>query len=146
MRQIMLILVLGALYALLGCGGGGGAPPDNQPPRIENLQIQPSDLIASGTQVTVQANVTDEGGVKKVSVKVTYPDGQEQVVEMSLQDNNQFSATFSAQWNDRLLPQDYESWVVRFVVTAVDNFGNKATSEERKVRAAIGPPDLPPDF
>jgi len=144
MRRITLVLVLSAISALLGCGGGG--PSDNQPPRIENLQIQPSGLIASGTQITVQATVTDESGVREVSVTVTYPDGQERVIVMSLQANNQFSATFSAQWNDRLLPQDYESWVVRFVVTAIDNFGNKATLEERKVRAAIGPPDLPPDF
>jgi len=61
----------------------------------------------------VQAVVTYEGGVKEVFVKVTYPDGQEQVIAMTHQANNQFSVTFNAQWNDRILPQDYASWVVR---------------------------------
>lgn len=147
MRQIALVLVISALSLLLGCDGGG-APSDNQPPRIENLQIQPSDLIASGTQVTVTATVIDEGnGVdeNKVSVEVTYPDGQKQVFAMSRQANNQFSATFkAAQWGYREL-QSYESYVVTFSVIAFDKSGNKS-SEERRVRAAVSPPLPPSDF
>ncbi|MCX7967441.1 MAG: hypothetical protein N3B10_03005 [Armatimonadetes bacterium] len=145
MRQIVVAFVFCALSLPLGCAGGD-AVRDNQPPRVENLQIQPSNLIASGTQVTVQATVTDDRGIREVSVEVTYPDGQERVITMIRQGDNQFSATFSAQWNERMLPQDYESWVIRFVVTAIDNFGNRFVSDEIRVKAAIGPPELPPDF
>lgn len=145
MRQLIFAPVLFALSILWGCGGGGAAP-DNQPPRIENLQIQPSDLISSGTRVTVQATITDNrSGVQQVSVVITYPDGQSQNFSLSSVGNNQFSANFVAQWNDSALPSDYESWVVRFLLIAVDKSNNR-TQLESQVRAAIGLPALPPDF
>lgn len=145
MKRIAAILASIGLIAVWSCEGGGLS--DKLAPRIENLQIQPQDLITSGTQVVVQASVTDESsGVKEVLVRVSYPDGKEQIVSMTAQAVNRFSATFNAQWDDRVLPQDYESWVIRFAVIAVDKAGNKAESVEKKVRAAIGPPDLPLDF
>ncbi|MCS7265262.1 MAG: hypothetical protein NZ805_10565 [Armatimonadetes bacterium] len=50
-------------------GGGDSAVRDNQPPKVENLRIQPSDLIASGTQVTVRATVTNDKSIREVLLK-----------------------------------------------------------------------------
>lgn len=145
MKRILAILAFTALATISGCGGGGRVV-DNLPPRIENLRVTPSDLIAAGSQISVQVEVTDDiSGVKEVSLVITYPDGQSQTIVLAKEGDKQFSANFNANWNDTALPENFEDWVVRFRIVATDNSNNQSQSEV-SVRAAIGPPQLPPDF
>ncbi|MFN3421784.1 MAG: hypothetical protein ACK40X_08680 [Armatimonadota bacterium] len=134
------------VFGLLGCTGGKFVQGDRQPPRIEQVQVSPDTLIAMGRQVAVTATVVEaESGLREVVAEVTYPDGSSKKISLAVQGDGRFQGNFVAQW-DRDVPIEFERWVVRVVVKATDNAGNTAQSAELAVKAAIPPPNLPPDF
>lgn len=146
-RIFLAVSVLTAMvFALLGCTGGRFVQGDLQPPRIEQVQVSPDTLIAMGRKVTVTASVVDaESGLREVVAEVTYPDGSSTKISLTAQGGDRFQGNFDAQWN-RDVPIEIERWVVKVVVRATDNVGNTAQSPEISVKAAIPPPNLPPDF
>ncbi|MEZ8220472.1 hypothetical protein GG496_000639 [Candidatus Fervidibacteria bacterium JGI MDM2 JNZ-1-D12] len=146
-RIFLAVSVLTAMvFALLGCTGGRFVQGDRQPPRIEQVQVSPDTLIAMGRQVTVTAKVVDaESGLREVVAEVTYPDGSSTRVPLFAQDGYVFQGNFVANWRQDV-PLEIERWVMKFVVKAMDNAGNPAQSQEITVKAAIPPPNLPPEF
>ena len=96
---------------------------DVRPPSISQVTIVP-DTPASGQTVTVLANVADTllgSGVRSVTLSYSVDKGPFTKVEMTRPDNEAYVASIPALRHDQ---------TVAFFVTALDNAGNKATSDE----------------
>lgn len=136
-----------ALAALLGCPGGRRAiPPDTTPPRIENVQVNPTTLPYRGGDVRVSAKVSDPSGVKEVWAEVQKPDGTKERVTMGLV-GGVYQGTITAGTNTR---SDGVEEIYRVWVKGKDMKGNEtpepgepASGVSFKVQAPLKPPTNP---
>jgi hypothetical protein len=96
---------------------------DVRPPSVSQVTVVP-DPPVTGQTVTVLANVTDGllgSGVRSVTLSYSVHNGPFTKVEMTCPDNEACAASIPALRHDQKLT---------FSVTALDNAGNKATSNE----------------
>jgi len=136
-----IVLIVGSVWALTGCGGGGSAPvvTDTAAPTISRVAVEPSTLIVSGvSSVRVEADVSDDSsGVDAVTVKATYPDGSEATQTLSAGSSTTYAVQFTPSWGGS------QPGNVQFVVSARDKAGNSSSASAVGVRAAAPPPGTP---
>ena len=125
---------------MTGCGGGGGgtaAPSDTSKPVISNITYAPS----TGSSETISAQVTDPGGISKVEVRATAPDGTKSTYNLTPKGGNLWSADIPVQPN---LGTDTVTY--KFTIYAYDNAGNWTSDGEYSfdVSAKEKPPAPPP--
>ncbi|MBI3944979.1 MAG: Ig-like domain repeat protein [Armatimonadetes bacterium] len=71
------------------------AVADTEAPAISGQAVNPTTLPFTGGQVTFSANVSDPGGVARVWVEVTKPDGSTESVDLT----HGTDASYSGTWN-----------------------------------------------
>lgn len=140
MRTLTMILgVCGLLALLASCGGGGdaGGVSDTTPPTISRMAVQPDAPIAPGSEVRVEADVSDDlSGVQSVAVQVTYPDGSTAAHPLSLLSGSTYAVVFNA-------PSSNQPGTATFAVTAKDGAGNTTPPRSEERRLIASPPGAP---
>jgi len=109
---------------------------DRQPPTIINASVEPTKLDKPEGEVTIQATIMDNVGVKEVKALITTPDGRVDEVNMRKTENKDvFISTYRA--------ENKTSREAEFKVTikAVDNSNN---SSEQSVGFALAANFKPP--
>ncbi len=134
------------VFVLLGCTGNRFVQGDLHPPRISDVQVNPTSLRFSGGQVTISAKVEDSSGIAEVWAEVQKPDGTKERVVMNLV-GGVYQGTVMAAANTRNDGQ-VETYEVR--VRARDAKGNETPEPGEPpggisfiVQAPMKPPDEP---
>ncbi len=93
--------------------------PPRSPPVIRSVVQNPEGNPTPGTDVTVTANVTDDGQVSSVNISVTVDDGVSELHPMSQGEGDNYSYTIA--YNG---PPMTAGTTVRYNVSATDDEGN----------------------
>ena len=148
-RIFLFVSMLTAMvFVLLGCTGNRFVLGDLQPPRISDVQVNPTSLRFFGGQVTISAQVEDPSRVDKVWAEVQRPSGEKVEVEMHpMVRSSIYQGTFEANPNTR---NDGQAEIYKVWVRAKDGKGNETpapgepeTGITLTVPAPIPPPERP---
>ncbi|MBN2251837.1 MAG: hypothetical protein JW724_07175 [Candidatus Altiarchaeota archaeon] len=90
-----------------------------QPPTVRNVSASPQ-TIGFGGNVTLSANVTDNGVLSKIFLNLTYPNGTSAWMEMTSHASDNYSYNFTDTWQRGTY--SYRIW-------ANDSTGNADTSD-----------------
>jgi hypothetical protein len=141
-RFVLLALLVLIVY-VAGCGGGGGGgetPLPNEPPKIIEAAVSPSELGFIGGDVTITATVTDDKKVTKVRARITGPEGTD-TVDMVLTDG-QWRCTHAIPANTGVSTVTYT-----VAITAVDAEGAVSEPASRGITViGVATPPPPPDL
>ncbi|NLJ36506.1 MAG: hypothetical protein GX358_09815 [candidate division WS1 bacterium] len=140
-RFALLALLVLTVY-VAGCGGGGGGetPLPNEPPKIIETAVSPSELGFIGGDVTITATVTDDKKVARVRARITGPEGTD-TVDMTLTDG-QWLAIYSVPANTGFSTVSYTVTIT--AVDAEDAVSEPASRGITVIGVATPPP--PPEL